>query len=151
MKQIGYSKATWEHHNPVLPARTLGLETNTGKMKVGNGVTAWLDLAYMTGEGLSEINIVEGLVATSTTDLLKTGIISTDVMFPNPTGTPIEGHGFVIELIDDNISSRNISWGSDYDNGFESLPSSTKQGKLGQIAIVYRDGKYRCDGVRWMV
>ena len=32
--------------NPVLAARELGLETDTGKYKVGNGVTAWNALPY---------------------------------------------------------------------------------------------------------
>jgi hypothetical protein len=35
--------------NPVLAARELGVETDTGKIKVGNGVTAWNSLPYSAG------------------------------------------------------------------------------------------------------
>ena len=36
--------------NPVLLAGELGFETDTGKFKLGNGVTAWNSLGYAGGE-----------------------------------------------------------------------------------------------------
>lgn len=36
----------WTSANPTLSAGELGFETDTGKFKIGNGSTAWADLAY---------------------------------------------------------------------------------------------------------
>jgi hypothetical protein len=36
----------WSAANPVLAAGELGLETDTSKFKIGNGVTAWGSLPY---------------------------------------------------------------------------------------------------------
>ena len=38
--------ATWTSTNPTLTAGEVGLETDTGKFKIGNGSTAWASLAY---------------------------------------------------------------------------------------------------------
>ena len=35
--------------NPILLAGELGLETDTGKFKFGDGVTAWTELSYASG------------------------------------------------------------------------------------------------------
>lgn len=42
----GDTAANWTSANPTLAAREIGIETNTGKTKVGDGVTAWSSLAY---------------------------------------------------------------------------------------------------------
>lgn len=39
--------ANWTSANPVLGAGEPGYETNTGKLKVGNGTTPWNSLAYV--------------------------------------------------------------------------------------------------------
>lgn len=93
--------------------------------------------------------ITVGLTAEADTDILRPAPLTTATTFPNPTGTPMDGFGFVIELIDDG-TARALTWGSDYAAGFAALPTTTTAGKLGQIAVQYRSGKYRCDGVRWM-
>lgn len=41
----GFS-ADWTTKNPVLAKAEPGVELNTGKMKIGDGVTAWNDLGY---------------------------------------------------------------------------------------------------------
>lgn len=38
--------ANWTSVNPVLSAGEFGVETDTNKMKIGNGSTAWNSLAY---------------------------------------------------------------------------------------------------------
>jgi len=38
--------AAWTAANPVLASGEMGLETNTGQFKIGNGATPWNDLAY---------------------------------------------------------------------------------------------------------
>jgi hypothetical protein len=67
----------WTTANPILAAGEMGIETDTFKAKVGNGVTAWNSLAYLTGGGggsgtVTSVSIVSangfaGSVATATT------------------------------------------------------------------------------------
>jgi hypothetical protein len=45
--------ANWTSTNPTLAAGEIGLETDTLKIKVGNGSTAWTSLAY-AGSGTAE-------------------------------------------------------------------------------------------------
>lgn len=40
--------ANWTSVNPVLNAGELGFETDTGKLKIGDGSTAWTSLTYVT-------------------------------------------------------------------------------------------------------
>ncbi len=42
---------TWTALRPVLPTGDLGFETDTGKFKVGDGVTAWPSLPYADPDG----------------------------------------------------------------------------------------------------
>jgi hypothetical protein len=41
--------AAWASANPILGAGEIGLESDTGKFKIGNGTTAWNSLAYWSG------------------------------------------------------------------------------------------------------
>jgi len=43
--------ANWTSSNPTLAAGELGLETDTSKIKAGDGTTAWTSLAYVAGGG----------------------------------------------------------------------------------------------------
>ena len=36
----------WEKYNPVLLAGEIGIETDTHRFKLGDGLTAWVDLIY---------------------------------------------------------------------------------------------------------
>ena len=40
--------ANWTSANPTLAAGELGLETDTGRLKVGNGTNIWTALAYQS-------------------------------------------------------------------------------------------------------
>lgn len=42
----------WTDANPVLHAGEPGYETDTGKLKIGDGVTHWRELDYFDGLGL---------------------------------------------------------------------------------------------------
>jgi len=46
--------ANWLLSNPILAAGEPGLETDTGKVKYGNGTTAWTGLAYAGGDTLAD-------------------------------------------------------------------------------------------------
>ena len=41
--------ANWTSYNPLLASGEMGLETDTGKFKVGNGSTLWNSLVYASG------------------------------------------------------------------------------------------------------
>lgn len=43
--------ANWTSYNPTLPSGVIGHETDTGKMKIGDGSTAWTSLKYQIIEG----------------------------------------------------------------------------------------------------
>jgi hypothetical protein len=55
------SAANWLSQNPVLSAGEIGLESDTEKIKLGNGSDHWEDLDYFYG-ALDSINYVESLV-----------------------------------------------------------------------------------------
>lgn len=51
LKMRGDTAAAWTAANPVLLARELGIETDTRRLKVGDGTTAWTALPYISGSG----------------------------------------------------------------------------------------------------
>lgn len=55
----GGATAEWESKNPVLANREIGVEEladGRRKMKIGDGATAWIDLAYATADDLADLN-----------------------------------------------------------------------------------------------
>ncbi len=69
--------AAWTAANPVLAQGEAGLETDTGKLKYGDGATAWSSLAYFGGSGTGTVTTVS-VVSTNG----FTGTVA------NPTTTP---------------------------------------------------------------
>ena len=55
------SSNVWEKLNPILKKAEFGYESNTGKLKIGDGVTAWNSLSYLIGE-----RVPEGAIFTDT-------------------------------------------------------------------------------------
>lgn len=53
---IRNSAAGFTSANPILGYGVTGLETDTGRIKVGDGVSDWNTLVYSTGDGIVEIN-----------------------------------------------------------------------------------------------
>lgn len=54
--------ANFTADNPVLAAGEIGWESNTRKMKVGDGVTAWTSLGYAAGEAAAIVDNGDGTV-----------------------------------------------------------------------------------------
>ena len=54
MQQRIDTKANWESVNPTLAAGELGIESDTNKIKIGDGATTWTDLGYKPGVGTSD-------------------------------------------------------------------------------------------------
>tara|TARA_B100001245_G_scaffold227575_1_gene204093 strand:+ start:4920 stop:6158 length:1239 start_codon:yes stop_codon:yes gene_type:complete len=96
--------SAWTSANPTLASGELGLETDTGKLKVGDASTAWTSLAYYTlattGAGLTA-NPLSQFAATTSSQLA--GVLSDEtgsgaaVFATSPTlvtpalGTPASG------------------------------------------------------------
>jgi len=85
-KQRRDTAANWTAQNPVLLAGELGLESDTGYWKVGNGSTAWNSLAYITGLG-AEIP-VSRLADGTARQLLQTAANGTDVEWTSNVDVP---------------------------------------------------------------
>lgn len=49
----------WTTANPTLAAGEPGFETNTKKLKIGDGTTAWTSLAYASGGGGGGLTVSE--------------------------------------------------------------------------------------------
>jgi hypothetical protein len=61
MQQRRDTAANWTSSNPTLAAGELGLETDTSKLKIGNGSTAWTSLAYAAVGTVTSITAGTGL------------------------------------------------------------------------------------------
>ena len=48
--------SSWVSQNPVLAPGEPGYEMDTGRVKIGNGVDAWLDLPYLGEDGTGVVN-----------------------------------------------------------------------------------------------
>lgn len=59
----GHEAADWAASNPVLLARELGVETDTLKMKMGDGTTAWNSLDYFGGGALADGSVTNAKLA----------------------------------------------------------------------------------------
>lgn len=56
--------ANWTNSNPVLLKGELGLETDTNKFKIGDGVKAWKDLAYSPEIDANAVTLTKDITAT---------------------------------------------------------------------------------------
>lgn len=55
--------SAWAKVNPTLAAGEPGFELDTGKLKIGDGQTAWNDLAYMSDAELTEEQVAAAVEA----------------------------------------------------------------------------------------
>ena len=85
-KQRRDTAANWTTANPTLLAGEIGLESDTGYWKVGDGTTAWTSLAYVSGLG-AEIP-VSRLADGSARQLLQTAANGTDVEWTSNVDVP---------------------------------------------------------------
>jgi hypothetical protein len=87
--------ANWTSANPTLAEGELGYETDTGKLKAGDGSTAWTSLSYISGTGGSGGDLVDDTTPQLGGDLDVNGnaIVSVSngdiAITPNGTGSII--------------------------------------------------------------
>lgn len=65
----------WTSTNPTLAAGEFGFETDTGKVKIGNGSTAWTSLSYLGAGTVTSITAGNGLTGGAIT---SSGTIAID-------------------------------------------------------------------------
>jgi hypothetical protein len=68
--------ASWTTINPILSAGEPGVETDTGKMKIGDGSTPWVDLEYLVGEAVGGGVVAPGSI--TNTHIATNAAISAD-------------------------------------------------------------------------
>lgn len=132
------------------------LRSPDGGAKVGGGSIAAGADADTTPEQLRDWLASRGPNITTTvtsntitpdadTDLVRPAALAAGLTIANPSGTPADGAGFVVDLID-NGTSRSLTWGSKYASRMATLPAATTAGKRHRIGLEYNaaDDKLYC-------
>jgi hypothetical protein len=96
IKLRGDTSANWTANNPVLAIREPGVETDTGKMKIGDGATSWTGLGYVAG---GSVDLTEPGPIGSVTP--NTGAFTTLVADDINVGSPPSGETGEIGLPED--------------------------------------------------
>lgn len=89
------TSTNWTSSDPTLAQGEIGIETNTGKFKIGTGSTAWTSLAYATSDTASVATNLAGGAAgripyqtgSNTTAFVAVGS-SGQVLISNGTSAP---------------------------------------------------------------
>ena len=131
------------------------LRSPSGGAKVGGGSIAAGADADTTPDQLRDharkIKITSTVTSNTITpdgdtDLVRpSASLSAGLTIANPTATPADGAGFVVDLIDDG-TTRALTWGSKYANRMATLPTATTAGKRHRIGFEYNaaDDKLYC-------
>ena len=79
------------------------------------------------------------------TDLVRPAALSAALTIANPSSTPADGAGFVVDLID-NGTTRALTWGGKYASRMATLPTTTTVSKRHRIGFEYNatDDKLYC-------
>jgi hypothetical protein len=77
----------WTSANPTLAAGEQGYETDTGKMKIGDGSTAWNSLAYAITGAVGTVTSITAGTGLSGGTITGTGTIAIDSTVATLTGT----------------------------------------------------------------
>ena len=87
--------SNWTSANPTLAAGEVGLETDTGKLKIGTGTTAWTSLGYFEPaslDGISDVTITSA-ASGQVVQYNGTSWVNSDVAISEVTGlqTALDG------------------------------------------------------------
>lgn len=85
------------------------------------------------------------ITPTGTTDLVRPAALTAALTIANPSASPVDGWGMVIDVIDDG-TTRALTWGSKYANRMATLPTTTTVSKRHRIGFEYNaaDDKLYC-------
>jgi len=85
MQQKRDTAANWTANNPTLLAGQIGFETDTNKIKIGDGSTAWTGLSYFAGSGGGGEDLSATLALGNTTNGQDIVLSSGDVIKSSAT------------------------------------------------------------------
>lgn len=116
--QSGTGSGKWGTVNPTLEAGEFGFELDTGKLKIGDGTTAWNSLTYVTDASKITGTSLSSTVVSSS--LTSVGTL-TNLTVTNPINGSITGSAFSASV----ASSASVATG--ISGGTGSFPKLVKQ------------------------
>jgi hypothetical protein len=118
--------AAWTAANPTLASGELGGETDTGKLKLGNGSTAWNSLAYQGG--VTSVNgntgVVTGLAPTASPTFTGTVVLPATTSIGTITNTELSYVDGVTSAIQTQLDTKAPTNNASFTGTF-SAPSGT--------------------------
>lgn len=133
----------------IIPATSIAGGTDTASNPVAAGADIKIPVRQILDAGrIVEIvsAITSGTITpTGKTDLVRPAALTAALTIANPSSTPADGAGFVVDLIDDG-TTRALTWDSKYANRMATLPTATTAGKRHRIGFEYNaaDDKLYC-------
>lgn len=138
--------ANWTSANPTLAAGEQGYETDTAKMKIGDGSTAWTSLGYFGAPSVQAVTSSATVTPTFKDDLVKVTAQAAALALANPSGTAVSGWGIAIR-IKDNGTARAISYGTQYRAIGVTLPTTTVISKTLYLGCIWNSDDTKLDVV----
>jgi hypothetical protein len=147
--------ANWTSAKPTLTQGEIGFETDTLKMKIGTGSTAWTSLAYYTPgvyQGVRVTSITTNANPTFNVDNCDAVDITAQAgdiasMTTNMTGTGTNFQRLLVRFKDDG-TARAITWGANFVAGGVALPTTTVISKILTVGFIYNTAnslnKWQC-------
>jgi hypothetical protein len=118
--------AAWTAANPTLASGELGGETDTGKLKLGNGSTAWNSLAYQGG--VTSVNgntgVVTGLATTAAPTFTGTVVLPSTTSIGDVSATEISYLDGVTSALQTQVNTKAPTNNASFTGTF-SAPSGT--------------------------
>lgn len=128
--------ANWTSANPTLAAGEPGYETDTTKIKYGDGSTAWTSLGYFGAPNVQAVTSASTVTPTFKNDEVKITALAAACQLLNWTGIAAEGWGIVVR-IKDNATARALTYDTKYRAMGTALPSTTIISKTLYLAFIY--------------
>jgi hypothetical protein len=140
--------ANWTSANPTLLAGEIGYETNTGRLKIGNGSTAWNSLAYGPVAG-SAAAITSGTISgvtISSSTISSSTITSPTITSPTITGAALTAGTTTVSPLDftagTNLTTA-LAGAVEYDgSAFYSSVAASTRGTIPSEQIILLNSAY---------
>jgi hypothetical protein len=116
IKLAAATKTVWDIENSVLPEGMAGWESDTRKLKIGDGTSTWMELPYVVDatltedqlELLNDINLTNGIVVLDTNGLIPLDVLPDQVKthikymadILSRDATPEEDRHFIYVVLD---------------------------------------------------
>lgn len=128
--------ANWTAANPTLASGEPGLETDTGKLKLGDGSTAWTSLPYFGNPNVQSVASAATVTPTFKNDMVKITALAAACQLLNWTGLAAEGWGLVVRIKDAG-TAKALTYDTKYRAMGTALPTTTVISKTMYLAFIY--------------